>query len=176
METYSRIGLLQCHGNLQSYWTTTMPRKLTVVLDYYNSMETYSRIGLLQCHGNLQSYWTTTILWKLTVVLDYYNATETYSRIAIALLIRSLFNNSHVSIILGRVLLSFRSAYLKYSFAAFNKADELQVYLTSSPLVSSVVYHLLHSFRVYFLIFSTRFECRLSSSSLVLSAFSNLID
>ncbi len=30
---------------------------------------------------------------------------------------------------------------------------------TSSPLVSSVILHLLHSFRVYFHIFSTRFEC-----------------
>jgi hypothetical protein len=53
METYSRIGLLLCHGNLQSYWTTAMSWKLTVVLDYWNVTETYSRIGLLQCHGNL---------------------------------------------------------------------------------------------------------------------------
>ncbi len=30
---------------------------------------------------------------------------------------------------------------------------------TSSPLVSSVILHLLHSFGVYFYIFSTRFEC-----------------
>jgi hypothetical protein len=30
---------------------------------------------------------------------------------------------------------------------------------TSSPLVSSVVLHFLYSFRVYFGIFSTRFEC-----------------
>ncbi len=29
----------------------------------------------------------------------------------------------------------------------------------SSPLVSSVVLHLIHSFRVWFHIFSTRFEC-----------------
>jgi hypothetical protein len=29
----------------------------------------------------------------------------------------------------------------------------------SSPLVSSVFFDLFHSFRVYFLIFSTRFEC-----------------
>ena len=35
METYSRIGLLRSYGNLQSYWTTTTPWKLTVVLDYY---------------------------------------------------------------------------------------------------------------------------------------------
>ena len=46
METYSRIGLLQSYGNLQSYWTTTKLWKLTVVLDYYETMETYSRIGL----------------------------------------------------------------------------------------------------------------------------------
>ena len=32
----------------------------------------------------------------------------------------------------------------------------------SCPLVSSVVFHLLHSFRVYFFIFSTRFECSFS--------------
>jgi hypothetical protein len=59
-ETYSRIGLLTCHGkltvvldyrlvmgNLQSYWTTDL------------SWETYSRIGLQTCHR------------KLTVVLDH---------------------------------------------------------------------------------------------------------
>ncbi len=101
METYSRIGLLECHGNLQSYWitsdlrvwgwgsnwssamaiglsawniqsywTTEMSWKLTVVLDYWNSMETYSRIGLLKCHGNLKSYWTTEMPWKSKVVLE----------------------------------------------------------------------------------------------------------
>ncbi len=32
-------------GNLQSYWTTTKLRELTVVLDYYEALETYSRIG-----------------------------------------------------------------------------------------------------------------------------------
>ncbi len=48
--TYSRIGLLKCQGNLQSYWTTKVPRKLTVVLDYYRAKETYSRIGLLQSY------------------------------------------------------------------------------------------------------------------------------
>jgi hypothetical protein len=68
---FSRIGLLECHGNLQSYWTTVMPWKLTVVLDYWNAMETYSRIGLLECHGNLQSYGNTELPWKLTVVLIY---------------------------------------------------------------------------------------------------------
>jgi hypothetical protein len=31
--------------------------------------------------------------------------------------------------------------------------------IASSPLVSSVLLHLLHSFRVYYCIFSTRFEC-----------------
>ncbi len=31
--TCSRIGLLRRYGNLQSYWTTTQLRKLTVVLD-----------------------------------------------------------------------------------------------------------------------------------------------
>ncbi len=48
METYSRIGLLKCHGNLQSYWTNGMPWKLTVVLDYSDAMETYSRINIPQ--------------------------------------------------------------------------------------------------------------------------------
>ena len=37
----------------------------------------------------------------------------------------------------------------------------------SSPLVTSVFLHLLHSFRVYFYIFSTRFECIFTSSPLV---------
>jgi hypothetical protein len=46
METYGRIELVECHGNLQSYWTTEMS-------------------------WNLQSYWTTEMSWKLTVVLDY---------------------------------------------------------------------------------------------------------
>jgi hypothetical protein len=40
---------------------------------------------------------------------------------------------------------------------------------SSSPLVSSVVFHLLHSFRVWFFIFPTRLECSFSSSSLVWS-------
>jgi hypothetical protein len=70
-EIYSRIGLVECHGNLQSYWTTAMSWKLTVVLAYCNAIETYSRIGILQCHGNLQSYCTTEMSWKLTVVLDH---------------------------------------------------------------------------------------------------------
>jgi hypothetical protein len=58
-------------GNLQTYWTTTMTRKLTVVLDYYDDKETYSRIGLLRWQGNLQSYWTTKMARKPTVVLNY---------------------------------------------------------------------------------------------------------
>ncbi len=48
METYSRIGLLKCHRNLQSYWATAMLWKLTVVLDYSDAMETYSRINIPQ--------------------------------------------------------------------------------------------------------------------------------
>ncbi len=40
---------------------------------------------------------------------------------------------------------------------------------TSSPPVSSVVSHLLHSSRVWFHIFPTRFECGFTSSPLVLS-------
>jgi hypothetical protein len=44
METYGRIGLLRSYENLRSYWTTTKPWKLTVVLDYYEAMETYGRI------------------------------------------------------------------------------------------------------------------------------------
>ncbi len=43
---------------------------------------------------------------------------------------------------------------------------------TSSPLVSSVFLHLLNSFRVYFYIFSTRFECSITSSQLVSSVVS----
>ncbi len=35
-------------GNLQSYWTTTKLRELTVVLNYYEVKETYSHIGLLR--------------------------------------------------------------------------------------------------------------------------------
>ncbi len=46
--TYSRIGLLRSYGNLQSYWTTTKLRELTVVLDYQEAKGTYSRIGLLR--------------------------------------------------------------------------------------------------------------------------------
>jgi hypothetical protein len=43
------LGLtLHQEKNLQSYWTTTKLRKLTVVLDYWEAMETYSRIGLLR--------------------------------------------------------------------------------------------------------------------------------
>ncbi len=47
-ETFSRIGLLRSYGNLQSYWTTTKLRKITVVLDYYEAVETYSRISVLE--------------------------------------------------------------------------------------------------------------------------------
>jgi hypothetical protein len=68
--TYSGIGLLRIHGNLQSYWTTAKLLKLIVVLDYYEAMETHSRIGRPRSYGNLQSYWTTAKLWKRTVVLD----------------------------------------------------------------------------------------------------------
>ncbi len=56
IETYSRIGLLESYGNIQSYWTSTKLWKLTVVLDNYEAMETYSRIGLVRSYGNLQSY------------------------------------------------------------------------------------------------------------------------
>ncbi len=38
-------------------------------------------------------------------------------------------------------------------------------YTVNSPLVSSVVLHLLHSLRVQFCIFSTRFECSFSSET-----------
>jgi hypothetical protein len=120
-ETYSRIGLLECQQNLQSYWTTGMPRELTVVLDYGNVKETYSRIELLGCNGNLQSYWTTGVQWELTVVLDYWGAMGTYSRIGLPQLI------------------SFRVQV--YIFPT-----RLECIFTSSPLVSSVVLHLPHSF------------------------------
>ncbi len=46
---------------------------------------------------------------------------------------------------------------------------------TSFPLVSSVFLHLPHSFRVYFYIFSTRFECIFTSSPLVSSVFLHLL-
>ncbi len=46
---------------------------------------------------------------------------------------------------------------------------------TSSPLVSSVVLHLLHSFRVQFYIFSARFECSFTSSPLVSSVVLHLL-
>ncbi len=39
----------------------------------------------------------------------------------------------------------------------------------SSPLVLSVILHLLHSFGVYFCVFSTRFECSFASFQLVWS-------
>ncbi len=96
METYSRIGLLKCHGNLQSYWTTELPVHLRWALKYVGSgirltdvglfeqsdwTETYSRIGLQGCQGNLQSYWPTEMPWELTVVLANSDAMGTYSRI-----------------------------------------------------------------------------------------------
>ncbi len=43
--SYSRIGLLRSHGNLQSYWTTAKLWKLTIVLDCCEAKKTYSRIG-----------------------------------------------------------------------------------------------------------------------------------
>jgi hypothetical protein len=56
LETYSRIGLLQSYGNLQSYWTSTKLWNLTVVLDYCEAMEPYSLIGLQRSYENIQSY------------------------------------------------------------------------------------------------------------------------
>ncbi len=45
LETYSRIGLVGSHGNLQSYWTSTKLWKYTVVLSRYEALETYGRIS-----------------------------------------------------------------------------------------------------------------------------------
>ena len=55
------------------------------------------------------------------------------------------------------------SSILELSCALFYTRFECS--FTSSPLVSSVVSHLLHSFRVWFHIFPTRFECSFSRSS-----------
>jgi hypothetical protein len=92
METYSRIGLIRSHGNLQSYWTstklygnlqsywtTTKLCKLTVVLDYYEAMETYSRFRLGRSYGNLQSYWTSTKLYGN--LQSYWTSTELYGNL-----------------------------------------------------------------------------------------------
>ena len=55
---------------------------------------------------------------------------------------------------------------------------ELQIYSqrVSFTLVSSVISHLLHLFRVLFHIFSTRFECSFTSYPLASSAVSHLLD
>ncbi len=73
-DDFTRLALsFDTAWNLQSYWTTTKLRKLTVVLNYYEAMQTYSRIGLLQSYGNLQSYWTTT---KLRNLQSYWTITH----------------------------------------------------------------------------------------------------
>ena len=54
--TCGRIGQLLGYVSLQSYWKTTKPSNLTVVLDNCEAKETYSRIGLLRSYGNLQWY------------------------------------------------------------------------------------------------------------------------
>ncbi len=57
MEPYSRIGLLRSYSNLQSYWTATKLRKLTLVLDYY-----YSILFKIMTSGTLtSSYENTTV-------------------------------------------------------------------------------------------------------------------
>jgi intraflagellar transport protein 81 len=56
----------------------------------------------------------------------------------------------------------------------YKRYTELQgVFRTTHQLLEQV--NLLHSFRVYFFIFFTRFECIFSSSSLVLSVFFHLL-
>jgi hypothetical protein len=56
VETYSRIGLLRRHSNLQSYSTTLMLWHVTVVLKYFDALAPYGRIELLLCSGTLRSY------------------------------------------------------------------------------------------------------------------------
>ncbi len=51
----------------------------------------------------------------------------------------------------------------------------LQTRSRSSPLISSQFYRLLHPFRVYFIVFPTRFECIVSSSPPVSSVFHRLL-
>ena len=41
IETYSRIGLLGGHGNLQSYWTIRRSWKLTVVFYYISTIQVH---------------------------------------------------------------------------------------------------------------------------------------
>ncbi len=100
-------------------------------------METYSRIGLLRSYGNLQSYWTTTKLWKLAVVLDYCNAI-----------------GMGVIVMFGAILyMTGKAAKTDNNFSEGNNfsifSPRFECNFPSSPLVSSVISHLLHSFRVY---------------------------
>jgi hypothetical protein len=78
METYSRIGLLKCHGNLQSYWWITSDLRV-----WGWGSDWFSATAMTLPALNLQWYWTTETSLKLTVVLDYWNVMETYSRIGL---------------------------------------------------------------------------------------------
>jgi hypothetical protein len=114
-------------------------------------METYSRIGLLRSYGNLQSYWTNTKLWKPTVVLAYLSIIGQSTRVhSVTLLLVEL---------------------KKWDLEVAIYPTSFECSFSSSPLVSSLFLHFLHSIWVYLYIFSTRFECIFTSSLLVSSVF-----
>jgi hypothetical protein len=98
--------------------------------DCQRSLETYSRIGLLQSYWNLQSYWTTTKLWKLTVVLTY------------------VFVERRLEI--GTPFWLHHPDSLPPIWNSVSTRFECN--FTSSPLVSSVILRLPHSFRVWILL------------------------
>ncbi len=95
---------------------------------------------------------------------------------------RTFLNNIYFYKLPTRLEFSFASSPLlssvvlhtwtsRYSqlLSPFPKSLNLGYGLRSCPLISSVFCYLLHSFRVYFVLFSTHFECILLYSRLILS-------
>ena len=173
METYSRIWLLLRYGNLQSYWTTTTLWKLTVVLYYYEAMETYGRIGLLRSYGYLQSYWTSTKLYGTYSRIMPSNSIGTSRKMTITNQGFQKIHSKRVgkisfksSTTVGRGLKcsspeklhSKRVCFGNFERRIWENSPSTKVeekgtswcsrQVLSFPLVSSVISHLPHSFRV----------------------------
>ncbi len=107
---------------------------------------------------------------------------ETYNRIGVLIQKWVVFSVSLYFLLLQFVLTFFCpdwsfAEYLTY-FAYFMSWIATHVPKVKTTLFSRVIrspldFSLLYSFRVYFVIFSTRFECILESSPLVSSVFSD---
>ncbi len=144
------------HGTLQSYWNTTRLWNLTVVLEYYEAMEPYSRIGILRGYVNLQSYWKLRGYGNLQSYWTTAKLFKTHSRIVIPKLavyegptwwaapnwipFENFWNIDSVT--------SPAQSYSLVASVVYIFFTRFECSFRSASPVSSVVLHLLHSFRV----------------------------